>query len=378
LTEEEWATIWQIWEQALVAGIGSRVSAGYGQVSGLTATPANVLYKVRLKGQGQAPKLLTGTGEFRPNIFRAALRGHALRVFGGLTDAITAERLVGDLFGDTQGRNGIVGLLRMQFVESKLTLSSFGKDKYAQPCYEIEGELSWILTQTLQNPEQEKALKKLVTSLMQFSMILGGFGKSWRRADHRFFFEDYYEDSHKALIGCHWQWLGERARGLNVQVFRLDQLGKFIDRVRKDAEAWLCLQNVTLNSGLWAQAWREALHPKNLQIWGRIAENNENSEAIRWFHHPYQEAMPGLSPEGSIYKTDFAGRVNQVGRIWHRMYPLIELKKNQEDPRKPIVKPTLRFLEFLTIFPDDSDECADFLEFLATNPFSFERLWGEE
>jgi CRISPR-associated protein Cmr6 len=31
-----------------------------------------------------------GTGEFRPNVFRAAIRGHALRIFGGLTDERTA------------------------------------------------------------------------------------------------------------------------------------------------------------------------------------------------------------------------------------------------------------------------------------------------
>jgi CRISPR-associated protein Cmr6 len=31
LSEEEWEKIWNIWEQALAQGIGSRVSAGYGQ-----------------------------------------------------------------------------------------------------------------------------------------------------------------------------------------------------------------------------------------------------------------------------------------------------------------------------------------------------------
>jgi CRISPR-associated protein Cmr6 len=61
----------------------------------------------------------------------------------------------------------------------------------------------------LENADPVEALKKLLEKLMQFAMVLGGFGKSWRRADHRLFFEDYYEnDRYKALIGCHWQWGG--------------------------------------------------------------------------------------------------------------------------------------------------------------------------
>jgi CRISPR-associated protein Cmr6 len=94
LDEAEWEQIWTIWETALSMGLGCRVSAGYGQ-------PENhigeILYRARLKGQGQAAKLIDGTGEFRPNIFRAAIRGHALRIFGGLTDADTAEHISSEL-----------------------------------------------------------------------------------------------------------------------------------------------------------------------------------------------------------------------------------------------------------------------------------------
>jgi CRISPR-associated protein Cmr6 len=307
LPEAEWQIIWQIWEQALAEGIGSRVSAGYGQVGGLS--PTKPLYKVRLKGQGQAPKLLTGVGEFRHNLFRGALRGHALRIFGGLTDIGMAERLVGQLFGDTEGHNGIVGLLKLQFVESKLTLGSFGRDKYAQPCYEVEGELSWLVTREFSDPDQRKALQNLVASLMQFAMILGGFGKSWRRSDHRKFYEDYYEDSYKALIGCHWEWLDERAKRVNVKVSRLEQIGAFLDVVRSNAEAWMRWQKFTPQPNRWAKDWREAWHPSRVEVWGRLADNYESSEAIHWFHGPYREAMRGLSTEGSIYQTDFAGKV---------------------------------------------------------------------
>jgi len=375
LSPHEWHTIWEIWHRALAGGIGSRVCAGYGQVHDSTAP---VLYKVRLKGQGQAPKLVTQVGEFRPNMFRAALRAHALRLFGGLTNQLQAERLVNTLFGGIQGREGTVGLLGMRFQESKLKLDSFGTGSYAQPCYDVEGELIWYLAQKLNDPTHEPALKKLVASLMQFAMVFGGFGKSWRRADHRLFFEEYYDDGFKALIGCHWQWLGEIALRRNVKVWRLEQVSDFIDQVQNAAQEWMRLQGVTPQPTLWAQGWREAWHPENVQVWGREASDAESSEAIRWFHGAYREAIRGVQPEGSIYKTAFAGRVSQVGRLWHRMYPIVRLLKNPEDPRKPLVKRTFSYLELLTIFPDDSPESQKFGEFLNTKPYRFEQLWGEQ
>jgi hypothetical protein len=50
----------------------------------------------------------------------------------------------------------------------------------------VEGELIWHLTQTLATEERD-ALTKLIAALTRFAMLLGGFGKSWRRADHRLF-----------------------------------------------------------------------------------------------------------------------------------------------------------------------------------------------
>ena len=107
LDESEWEEIWQIWEAALGRGIGCRVSAGYGhrdQLKGELLYPPHLL-----KGQGMASKRLDESGEFRPNIFRAAIRGHALRIFGGLTDAETAKREVERIFGGVLGHGVIVG-----------------------------------------------------------------------------------------------------------------------------------------------------------------------------------------------------------------------------------------------------------------------------
>lgn len=375
LSPEQWQEIWQIWERAIATGLGSKVSTGYGQTF---KTSYPVIYRASLKGQGQAAKLIDDTGEFRHNIFRASLRGHALRIFGGLTDAKIAERLVEDLFGGIQRKEPTVGLLGFQFQESKLEIKPFGRDKYAQPAYQVEGNLTWFLTQALANPEQEQILKKLVAGLMQFSMVLGGFGKSWRRVDHRKFFEEYYEDDYKALIGCHWQWSGENTQRHNARISRLEKVGEFFDNVRQTAREWIQSQDKPLRESEWAKDWREAWHPSNVQVWGRLADNSDDSAAARWFHQSYQPEIKGVQAEGSIYKSPVTGKIGQISLIWHRMYPVVLLKKDPENPKKPIVRPTPRYLEFITVFPDNSDESNDFLKFLNTNPEGFEQLWGDK
>ena len=373
LLPDQWAQVWQIWERALAMGLGSKVSTGYGQIN---KTSHPVLYRAKLKGQGQAAKLIDGSGEFRPNIFRAALRGHALRIFGGLTDSGTAEQLVEDLFGGIQQRDATVGLLGFQFQESELEIKSFGSGNYAQPAYSVQGELTWFLAKPLADPNQKLILKKLVAKLMQFAMIFSGFGKSWRRVDHRQFFSDYYEDSHKALIGCHWQWLGEDSQRDHVKVTNLEKVTSFLDGVRETAKEWIQSQNRPLQENQWANNWRESWHPSNVQVWGRIAEDVEDSIAVRWFHRPYQQKIQNFQPEKTIYQSSVTGKIGQISRIWHRMYPAIRLLRDPENPTRARVRQTPKYLELIVIFPDNSEKCQDFLNFLDNNSKGFQKLWG--
>lgn len=358
--ETEWNEVWQIWEKALGYGIGCRVSAGYGQPQKLTGT---VLYRVQLQGQGQAAQLLDESDEFRPNIFKAALRGHALRIFGGLTSAEKAADLVDTLFGGIRGQVK-VGLLRMAF-----------RDTSPQPhdndsTYNVEGELKWLLTRHLPD-EEHNALRELVKRLTQFAMLLGGFGKSWRRADHGLFFKDY--DEH--LIGCHWQWAGERSPVRDNPVRKLEEVGQLINTVRETAKAWMQLQGVILNPQQRA-SWREAWYEDNVEVWGREAKEQGNSAAIEWLHEPYSSDYRGgrwvpLTIKGS----SVAGKLDQIGRLWHRMYPVVLRRPDPKDSKKALPKPTNRYLELLTLFPDGSPESDKFLEFLASEPKGFKRLW---
>ena len=372
LLPEQWQEVWQIWQEAIGVGIGTRVCAGYGQVE---TQSKDVIYQVRVKGQGQAAKLIDNTGEFRPNIFRASLRGHALRIFGGLIKEETAEKLVDELFGGVQGK-GTVGFLGLGFQTTNLELGTFGKNGYEQPTYQVEGDVIWSLTRPLPNDEQTAALQKLVTDLMWFAMVLGGFGKSWRRADHRLFFENE-DDEYNKLIGCHWQWAGQVDQKNALRIWNPNKVGGFIDSVIETAKIWMLLRGVTPIPDRYTD-WRESWHPSRVQVWGRIAETRDESQAIYWLHKPYQKKVLQHEENKTIKATSVTGKLGKIGHLWHRMYPH-KLKLVTKSPEeKPRLVSTNRFLELLTIFPDGSAESKDFLKFMQTKPYGFKLLWGEE
>jgi CRISPR-associated protein Cmr6 len=78
-----WETVWKIWEIGLGLGLGCRVSAGYGVVQRKNKSlllTGDRLFEGKIKGVGSPSKRLDGALEFRPNIFRAAIRGHALPI----------------------------------------------------------------------------------------------------------------------------------------------------------------------------------------------------------------------------------------------------------------------------------------------------------
>ena len=370
----DWETVWQIWGKAIASGIGCRVSAGYGQPEGVTG---DLLYRVELQGQGQAPKLIDNNeGEFRPNVFRAAVRGHALRIFGGLTTADSAEKLVEQLFGGISGGGGTVGLLSMAFDTTGLELGTHGSGSYEQPTYDVKGTLRWLLTQPIEET-QRKALTLLIESFTRFSMLFGGFGKSWRRADHRLFYPDYYEQGSKWLIGCHWQWSGSRALVRENRVRRLPQVSELIENVRTAATDWMRLQEIAVQPNLRAD-WREAWHPDTVQVWGRLAEDGEDSEAIGWLHGPYQRANRSLrTSEQTIKQTSVTGSLGKIGRLWHRMYPWVNVVNNPSNPKRPNIVHTRKYFELLTLFPDGSDASEDFLDFLSDRQDEFVKLWPQ-
>jgi len=399
----KWDEVWEIWQKALINGIGCRVSAGYGQPGkALKVDSATILYQVKIKGEGAVSTLQDRTPEFRPNIFRAALRGHALRIFGGLNQAL-AEDVVDELFGGIRKEKEKQGSLRMAF-----ELDGEWKSPDNENAYDVSGNLIWFLFRPL-DAESTTKLQLLVERLTQFTLLLGGFGKSWRRADHRLFHKKYYEEkpnepTNKPLIGCHWQWANEK----DNPVHSLDEAAQLIQSVLETAKEWMELRKFEvkpppisasanqeipqpkLNKPILKSAkvsamtattdWREAWRIDTVQVWGRIATNTNNSLMIPWLHSKpignsttKEQKQPenkinssalqrGNSPSSQhsrpiIYRSDLTGRVfdqkksnepTQIGRLWHRMYPL-------EDGK---------YLELITIFHKGCSISQGFIEWL--------------
>lgn len=355
LTDSEWETIWNIWDKAIEKGIGSRVSAGYGQP---VNHPETKLVTVHLRGQGLASQLIDKTGEFRPNMFKAALRGHTLRLFSGVTDENTAEELTRELWGGFAGRNGaVVGQLGIAFNAVDLEMDEYRYGRNTMPTYELKSGTLNILSMGDISTEYRQELRTLATQILRFSLLLGGFGKSWRRIDHRIFFPEYEQH----LIGCHWEFTKQSDKYYFL-IKSLSHITNILNDVQRTVINWLQLKGKTPSNQI--TSWRESFHPQKVQVWGRIAEDEDDSLAVRWFHGNYQGVK-------SIKGSSLTGRMSQIGRIWHRMYPRYIKNQAGEIRRKG-----REYVELLTIFPDKRDErTREFLTFLPTSGFT--KLWGE-
>ena len=359
LDDTEWQRIWLLWQTAMERGIGSRVSAGYGQTK---AHGSSKLVSVGLQGQGLASQLVDKTGEFRPNTFKAALRGHTLRLFSGITDQETAQALTKELWGGLAGKKGaIVGLLGVAFNPIELEVTRYSYRNSDMPIYELfDGMLTLLLMRSV-SEKQQKNLKILVIQLVKFAMLFGGFGKSWRRVDHRLVFPNYLIGNANPMIGCHWQFT-ERSQRLYCPVNNLSDVTDFLTNLDKTLKSWLKFKKKQPSDTV--SDWREVWHPEKVQVWGRIAKNQSDSDAVRWFHGSYLG-------ERSIKGTELTGKLNRIGRIWHRMYPRY-ITAGDGTPQA-----TEEYIELLTIFPDQSDKTKDFLAFLDSDS-RFRKLYPVE
>lgn len=351
LDANEWDIIWGIWEKALERGIGSRVSAGYGQP---VKHPETKLLSVGLSGQGLASQLINKTGEFRPNMFKAALRGHTLRLFAGATDENSAEVLTKELWGGFSGKNSIVGLLGVAF-NGNVEIDEYRYNNNYIPVYELENGTLNLLCMRPIDDEYKKELGALAFKLVQFSMLLGGFGKSWRRVDHRLFLPDYLKNNRKPMIGCHWKFT-ERAEKLYIPTNKIENISKFLASVQDKISNWVIAHDKKPSTTI--SNWREAWRPGKVQVWGRVAEDDDDSLAIHWFHNAYHENK-------SIKGSTLTGKMSQIGRIWHRMYP--RYTKLQDGKMRHL---GTQYIELLTIFPDDTNTTKDFLKYLPQTDFT--------
>ncbi|MEM7581218.1 MAG: hypothetical protein AAF316_15500 [Cyanobacteria bacterium P01_A01_bin.80] len=275
-----------------------------------------------------------------------------MRIFAGLNQN-QADDIVDELFGGIRSGKEHVGLLGM----------AFHKNNPASPnpfngsdVYDVNGNLIWLLLGNLDDEEHLPCLKKLVKKLTQFAMLLGGFGKSWRRADHRIFYPKY--DKH--IIGCHWEWVEDNDSPVN----NLDDATTLINETITAAKKWMLKRGFELkepviqkpttkeitntvksksssstaninanispqnkknqnnsqlpkiirpvgrpvqqeksqgNTTTQGKEWREAWYSDNVQVWGRIASKTEDSKVIHWLHSSRQNVS--LKVKSDRFKT---------------------------------------------------------------------------
>ena len=317
ISPAEWEEIDATLKRGLVAGIGGRTCVGYGSSGRLQG---DVLFQCALAGQGPAAKLLDETVEFRPTMFRAAIRGMALRLFGGLTDPGTALRVVGDLFGSLSREEGQhVGLLATAYTDAETSLGSYGRGSWEQPIYATTGLLQWRLTRAPGSAASTPLLADLLAALHGLTMGMGGFGRGWRRPDHRIFDPGYG----KTPLGCHWQWRAPEHLPAWIHVQSAPELAQLLQRARSLASRWLELHQL---QGGPPAPWREVLHPERTRIWTRTADGPGNAVALQWFHRSPKErdqASDNIDPR-ELKGTPLAGRMNKVGLIWNRLLPLLQ------------------------------------------------------
>lgn len=407
LTPDEWEEIQKIWEKALGSGIGSRVSAGYGYFDRVNQDGSvepiensdRTLLSIHLNGQGLTSQLLLKrdkedkhkTPEFRPNMFKAGFRGHTLRLLGGVADEKIAQDLTKKLWGgipekgenSEEGENGeeivsggeiteqsedkkskaIIGSTGIYFtVEGKLCTK--GKHTYEQynkwgklvtvemPTYQLENGKLNLLKIGEVKPEAEQ----FIINLVKFSVLLGGFGKSWRRTHHKLFYPSYFDNNNKPMIGCHWEF-AQASEDFYIPVLDLSSITEFINNIREDAIAWLQSEVNDYQPNSYVQNWREAWHPNKVQVWGRFADNGK-SRAVKWFHSTNR-----------LKGSSLAGKMGQIGRTWHRMYPRYVIQDGK------LTRIENEYVELLTIFPDESKQSQQFLHFLQTQNSGFKPIW---
>jgi CRISPR-associated protein Cmr6 len=320
VTEDDWKEVERIFWDAISSGIGGKTSTGYGLCGYNDSHPAIIpkhKFDVALTGQGVSSTLRSDEPEFRPNLFKASLRGHVQRLLGGVTniaDDITKE--TERLFGSSTD----VGALKIFWEQQeKVTDGDYGQTK----TFKAKGILH--IDATRQDDVD------FVEQVFKFAFVMGGFGKSWRRVSHEIFHPTYK----KFEIGCHWQLpsIGDLNQ-LNIKSSQ--DLKQFLNRLPD-----ICKKRLPTPAG--HQSWREAWHPDRVTVY---AKETRQSSIVELFHREIFKKTEAIGGRITVIKKDRnTGKEKETeqlvfSHVWHRMLPI----GNDE------------YLEIVTVFHGDHDK----------------------
>lgn len=295
-----WQDVERILDEALTFGLGGKTSTGYGFISipnyanRQNLEQYNQALHVSFKGIGVCSTLLNRQPEFRPNMFKAALRGHIMRLLGGVCNSeLAVEKDVNRLLGSTD-QEGLIKLFwESEELDNTTALSNI---------YRRNG--------TLHITADAKASKEDIDffgKVLQFAYFMGGFGKSWRRVWHQQFMSDYK----KFPIGCHWElesdWINFQK---TIEVNSKDSLEAFL----KDIHT-ICLNRLCSHPPAPVSNWREAWHPNRVAVY-TSSQVVTKSQAINLFHQEPFKITPAIGGK------ERPGEPKFVSSVWHRMLPI--------------------------------------------------------
>ena len=299
LSEEEWKYIEGLLKRALRQGLGGKTSTGYG----LYVIPQDKYgIQIRLKGQGVSSLLPSKKPEFRPNIFKATLRGHVRRLLGGVSlDQGKIEERINHLFGSTRSP----GILDIYWESCPEKMEYIGQEK--TPTYEVQGDLRLDIRAGKSNKKIKKDLD-FIEQVLRFSLIMGGFGKSWRRVWHKTFYPAYKTRG----IGCHWHCLYDEFIDINSR----EELTEFLDYLYQHCQQYLGIQSPQ------SQSWRDAWHPSCVKVYSQVVQQ---SQIIDLFHDNRFKNTKQIGGR-EIFKDKKGEEKTRlhVSYVWHRMLPLPE------------------------------------------------------
>lgn len=287
LPESEWQTIGGLLKRALRPGLGGKTSTGYG----LCFIPQDRYpIWVTLNGKGVSPLLRSNEPEFRPNLFKASLQGHVSRLLAGVSGDEKAVRAkVDHLFGQTTQP----GKLQLYWQSKSLKYDTQGKEN--TPTYQTRGTL---------HVDAPKSDLPFLQAVIEFTLTMGGLGKSWRRVWHGDFFPNYNTRG----IGCHW--IGEDSSFERTRIKQPKELKVFLDKLRQKTREYLGVKG---NSAQWL-SWKEAWCPKRLTVYSQVVTE---SKGVKLFHEERFKTTPAI---GGREPND--DHPTSISFVWHRMLPI--------------------------------------------------------
>jgi CRISPR-associated protein Cmr6 len=292
-----WEKVESIFWRAIALGMGGKTSTGYGLAGYNDTHPAmtpSSKASVFLIGQGVSSTLRNDEPEFRPNLFKASLRGHFQRLLAGVVgDRNKLDSQVNRLFGSSSSPGAIQIFWESRpwdpKKEEKVKEGMFGATK----TFKARGILH------LDASKREDV--ELIEQVLKFGFIMGGFGKSWRRASHELFYKTY----RKFEIGCHWKLDPTDLTWIDIK--STDALQSFLTEVH---------QNYVSRFGggkAVALDWREAWHPDRVSVYA----TTKKSKAIELFHDDIYKKTPAIGG-----KNPGDDRPKFMSSVWHRMLPI--------------------------------------------------------